>query len=158
MITNLFDIVENDLIRDLLPYKLKSLLFHTDRIYAFRAMLDKLGQHLDATHVKRIVDLEDLTTREKGEIQNSPAALFQLLESKQKLNVDDVSRLKENLQTIDHMAAVKLLDEYQHRKLYNNIRPNYACLACCRQQITKNYFQKHCMSLFLAEVHNRYVL
>ncbi|XP_071836096.1 interferon-induced very large GTPase 1-like [Apostichopus japonicus] len=88
-----------------------------DRIYAFRVMLDKLGQHLDATHVERIVYLEGLSAMEKEEIQNSPAALFQLLESKQKLNVDDVSRLKENLQTIEHMAAVKLLDEYQHHDI-----------------------------------------
>lgn len=83
-------------------------------------MLEEVGKCLNKVSLQRIARLECLNERDIDEIfqpnQDSSGALFRCLERKGILHVNDVSRLRQDLETIGQESAAKLVDKYAQGK------------------------------------------
>ncbi|PIK37960.1 hypothetical protein BSL78_25198 [Apostichopus japonicus] len=82
----------------------------------YRLLLEEVGKCLNKEALERIARLEGLHERDIDHIiqpnQDSSGALFQCLEEKGILYVNDVSRLRQDLETIGQESAAKLVDKY----------------------------------------------
>lgn len=83
-------------------------------------MLEEVGKCLNKEALEKIARLEGLHERDIDEIfqpnQDSAGALFRCLERKGILHANDVSRLRQDLETIGQESAAKLVDKYEQGK------------------------------------------